>query len=352
MIVKDEEEVLERCLDSVKDVVDEIIIVDTGSTDKTKEIAYKFTDKVYDFEWINDFAAARNYSFSKATMEYCMWLDADDYIREEEREKILKLKEQYNDGDVDSFMIKYAVSFNEAGKSIFSYYRERIIRNFKKPLWQGKVHEVIPYFENRKYEDIEIEHRKISQKDPKRNLKIYEMMIKNGEKMNQREKFYYGRELFYNDEIEKAIFALEDFLNGRTGWIENKLEACRQLAACYEKLKMQEKRINILFYALKLMPPRAELCCEIGRYFMEKEEWDQAIFWYENALRSKKDLKSGAFVFEPFYDYIPAIQLCVCYDKIGETQKAYEYNELAGKYYSKSKPVESNRKYFKNKLNL
>ena len=109
MIVKDEEEVLERCLDSVKDVVDEIIIVDTGSTDKTKEIAYKFTDKVFDFEWINDFAAARNYSFSKATMEYCMWLDADDYIREEEREKILKLKEQYNYGYVYSFMIKYAV---------------------------------------------------------------------------------------------------------------------------------------------------------------------------------------------------------------------------------------------------
>ena len=68
MIVKNEEKVLARCLDSIRGFVDEIIIVDTGSDDDTKRIARKYTDKVYDFEWIDDFAAARNYSFSKATM--------------------------------------------------------------------------------------------------------------------------------------------------------------------------------------------------------------------------------------------------------------------------------------------
>ena len=72
MIVKNEEAVLARCLESVKDVVDEIIIVDTGSTDKTKQIAYRYTQNVYDFEWIDDFSAARNYSFSKATKDYQM----------------------------------------------------------------------------------------------------------------------------------------------------------------------------------------------------------------------------------------------------------------------------------------
>ncbi len=87
MIVKNEEKVLARCLESVKDIVDEIIIVDTGSTDKTKEIAYRYTQNVYDFEWIHDFSAARNYSFSKATKDYQMWLDADDIITEENRKK-------------------------------------------------------------------------------------------------------------------------------------------------------------------------------------------------------------------------------------------------------------------------
>ena len=74
MIIKNEEKTIARCLDSVKDLVDEIIIVDTGSTDKSKEIVSKYTDKVYDFEWVEDFAKARNFSFSKATKDYIMWL--------------------------------------------------------------------------------------------------------------------------------------------------------------------------------------------------------------------------------------------------------------------------------------
>ena len=87
MIVRNEEEVIERCLKSICDLVDEIIIVDTGSTDKTKQIVSKYTDKIYDFEWVNDFAKARNYSFSKATKDYILWLDADDVILEEDRKK-------------------------------------------------------------------------------------------------------------------------------------------------------------------------------------------------------------------------------------------------------------------------
>ena len=78
MIVKDEESVLKRCLDSISPLVDEIIIADTGSSDATREIAALFTDKIYDFPWIDDFSAARNFSFSKASMDYIMWMDADD----------------------------------------------------------------------------------------------------------------------------------------------------------------------------------------------------------------------------------------------------------------------------------
>lgn len=65
MIVKDEEKTLARCLNSVKSFIDEIIIVDTGSKDKTKEIAKSFNAQIYDFKWISDFAAARNFSLAK-----------------------------------------------------------------------------------------------------------------------------------------------------------------------------------------------------------------------------------------------------------------------------------------------
>lgn len=80
MIVKNEESNLSRCLDSVKDIVDEMVIVDTGSTDRTKEIALSYDAKVYDFEWIDDFAAARNYGIDRATGEWILVLDADEWL--------------------------------------------------------------------------------------------------------------------------------------------------------------------------------------------------------------------------------------------------------------------------------
>lgn len=92
MIVKSEEEVLERCLNSLKGLMDEIIIVDTGSTDSTKEIAARYTDKIYDFSWCDDFAAARNFSFSKATQEYIYAPDADEVLDDTNRRRFMMLK--------------------------------------------------------------------------------------------------------------------------------------------------------------------------------------------------------------------------------------------------------------------
>ncbi|WP_179232762.1 tetratricopeptide repeat-containing glycosyltransferase family 2 protein [Paenibacillus rigui] len=81
MIVKDEEKVLRRCLNSVAGLADEIIIVDTGSTDTTKQIAYQYTDKVFDYQWTNDFAAARNEAVRRATGRWILTLDADEYVQ-------------------------------------------------------------------------------------------------------------------------------------------------------------------------------------------------------------------------------------------------------------------------------
>jgi glycosyltransferase involved in cell wall biosynthesis/Flp pilus assembly protein TadD len=91
MIVKNEEDHLGKCLESVRGLFDEIIIVDTGSTDRTKEIAREFGAKVFDFVWIDDFAAARNEALSHATGDYAFWLDADDVVEPAEREKLRAL---------------------------------------------------------------------------------------------------------------------------------------------------------------------------------------------------------------------------------------------------------------------
>lgn len=80
MIVKNEEKVLERCLNSVKNIVNEIIIVDTGSSDQSKDIAKLFTDKIYNFEWCDDFSKARNFAASKASNDWILVLDADEFL--------------------------------------------------------------------------------------------------------------------------------------------------------------------------------------------------------------------------------------------------------------------------------
>ena len=91
MIVRDEEENLARCLGSVRGLFDEIVVVDTGSVDRTKEIAREFGARVFDFVWIDDFAAARNEALAHATGDYAFWLDADDVVEPDEKEKLRAL---------------------------------------------------------------------------------------------------------------------------------------------------------------------------------------------------------------------------------------------------------------------
>ena len=91
MIVKNEELNLAKCLMSVKPVADEIIVVDTGSTDKTKAIASALGAKVFDFPWTNDFSEARNYSLSKASGDWILVLDADEMVSPLDHDKLKKL---------------------------------------------------------------------------------------------------------------------------------------------------------------------------------------------------------------------------------------------------------------------
>ena len=99
MIVKNEEKVLPRILKPMKEIVDKILICDTGSTDRTKEIIREFTAEVYDFPWKNDFSAARNFISEKVSTDYWMWLDADDMITQENLYRLKQLKEISDGGE-------------------------------------------------------------------------------------------------------------------------------------------------------------------------------------------------------------------------------------------------------------
>ena len=143
MIVKNEEEVLERCLNSLKGLMDEIIIVDTGSTDSTKEIAARYTDKIYDFSWCDDFAAARNFSFSKATQEYIYAPDADEVLDDTNRRRFMMLKAALLP-EIEIVQMKYITpsKFNTVQNSS-SEYRPKLFKRLRTFTWINPVHETV-----------------------------------------------------------------------------------------------------------------------------------------------------------------------------------------------------------------
>ncbi len=350
MIVKNEEKVLKRCLDSVKDIVDEIIIVDTGSKDNTKEIAKKFTSKVLDFKWVDDFSKARNYSFSKATKDYILWLDADDIILKKDRLNFLKLKKSLSN-NVDVVMMKYNVGFDENGNTNFAYYRERLLKRSSNFKWESPIHEVIQPSGNIIYSNIAITHKKENHTSSIRNLKIFENMISNKTPLSSRQKYYYARELMYNNMYLEAIEKFNEFLEDKDGWIENKINACLDLSYCYFLLNDNYNELLSLLRSFLHSTPRAEILCSIGNYFLRNSNYEIAIYWYKQAIKIKPNLKSGAFCNLDYYKFIPYLNLCLCYYMLGDIETSKKYNEKAGKIKPKSEKYLYNKNFFDSILN-
>ena len=352
MILLNEEKLLGRCLDSVRGVFDEIILVDTGSTDKTKEIARKYTDKIYDFKWIQDFAAARNFSFAQATGDFIMWLDADDFIKPVDRQKLLDQKARLDDS-VDTVMCVYDYSFDAMGNPTFSFHRERIVKNCDRAKWEGVVHEVIPMFGKTIETDIAVSHGRVHIANPARNIEIYEKLLKSGKPFSPRDRYYYAKELHDHGRLADAIENFKLFLGTGKGWSEDCIRACNAMADCYRRLGNPDAALATRFDTFKYSVPRPEACCEIGQYFFDKKLFGQAIFWYELALReslilNKKPIKG--WVSKDYHGFIPALQLCLCHDKLGDYKKAAGYNKLAATFKPDHPSIAHNKAYFKNKF--
>lgn len=347
MIVKDEEEVLRQCLDSVKDIVDEMIIVDTGSSDKTKEIAKEFTEKVIDFEWIDDFSAARNFAFSQATMDYIFWLDADDILLEEDQEKFKQLKKELTD-DVDTVSMLYHIAFDEYDNPTFSYRRNRLVKRGKNFKWKGAVHEYLEFGGHVVSSDIAIRHRKKDKKKNRqndRNLKIYEKRLERGEEFTPRDTFYYSNELKDHRQYEKAIQYYHKFLEMDKGWIEDKIQACINLAACYQNLNNLEKEIEVLVKSIIYDVPRPEVSCRLGDLYKDRKLYDKAIFWYQLAIQVNLENHQG-FKQAIYSTWYPYLQLSVCYWHNGDKTLAVECNQKAKEYRPNDQTILQNEAFF------
>ena len=277
MIVKNEEKVLARCLDSICDLMDEIIIVDTGSKDRTKEIASRYTELVYDFAWTGDFSQARNFSFSLATGDYIYAADADEVIDEENRKKFRALKESLLSG-VEIVQMYYGNQLSQ--RTVYNFDRElrpklfKRVRNFQ---WIEPVHETVRLLPVVYDSDIEITHLP-GEGHGARDLQIFAEMTERGEALSPRLLNLYARELLISGSREELQRA-EDFFTAVADGEETEPAQMKE-ALCVVVRAARERGdfLKMYRYAMKDVASEgvSEVCFELGEYYLAQKEYTRS----------------------------------------------------------------------------
>lgn len=340
MIVKDEERVIRRCLSCVKPFADEIIVIDTGSKDQSASISREMGAVVDVYAWNDHFADARNYSFSKATKEYIFWLDADDVIDEENQKKLCELK-QWLDPSVDVVMMRYAMA-HAKGEAPLTFERERLLKRSRGFRWQGRIHETIAAEGKIIHSDITVCHQKEVVNDPGRNLRIFQTMRENKEPFSPRDWFYYARELKDHRKIEEAIDAYEIFLS-KEGWLEDRIQACYDLGSCYLQKKERTRALQTYFRSFAFEVPTSRICNAVGFWFLDVQRYAQAVYWFDQALRSTH---RGGFESEDEHLFLPMLESAICYYYLGERALAKTWFEAARTQHPDHPLIEKNARYF------
>jgi glycosyltransferase involved in cell wall biosynthesis len=344
MIVKDETETLDRALKSIEKVADEIIIIQTFPNSATKKICDKYKAKTYDFKWIEDFSAARNFAFSKATKDYILWMDADDFWEPQEIEKFLNLKTNAND-DIDAWMMGYVVRFDENGVPLMSVQRERLVKRSKGYEWHGPVHEclLIPETDKIAGVDIRIVHgTNRTEPNSDRNIRIYERQIANGKELDARELYHYGNELFDHKRYSEAIKTYEKLFKKPDLWIEHAISACGRCSEASNFLGKREDMLSYLTKSFEYDSPRAEATCQISNYFLENKNLKLAIFWSELSLMLVKP-EYSPILMENCWTWLPHAILANCFSMLGDYDRALKHNDEILKFKPTDPEAISNR---------
>ncbi|MBE5981743.1 MAG: glycosyltransferase family 2 protein [Paenibacillaceae bacterium] len=327
LIVKNEENVLARCLSSLKDLADEIILVDTGSTDTTKEIGARFGCKIFDFTWVDDFAAARNFSFEKAGMDYIYTADADEVIDEENRKRFMDLK-QCILPEIEIVQMKYTnqLQFNTT-YNFDCEYRPKLFKRNRRFEWLDPVHETIRLEPVVFDSEIEIIHLPEGNHS-KRDFDIFNKLIRKGIPLSKKLRSMYARELFISGEDQDFLKA-EDYFNGLLS--EDRTEEELKIIQCVLTRcgRIKKDGTQILKNALKNVAcgkASSEVCYDVGEYFMEAGDMNEAVIWFYNAAYETECELNIRYSGE-----LPLLKLAECYKQAGDMTQAKFYEELASK---------------------
>lgn len=284
MIVKNEEKHLARCLDSLQGLWDELVIVDTGSTDDTRKIAEGYTDRVYDYQWRDDFAHARNHAFSLAQSDYIYAPDADEVLTPESRRKFSRLKQTLLP-EIEIVQMIYVNRHDHRTTENFEKdYRPKLFKRLRTFEWIDPVHETVRLQPVVYDSDIEIIHMPDSS-HASRDLKILRSSVQKGFHLSARLHNMYARELYIAgtpEELKEAESFFHKSMKDPVRSEDEHMEALCILARINRIKKNYPEFLSLCLNGIAAAPC-AELCIEAGDYYMEIQDHENARDWYENA---------------------------------------------------------------------
>jgi len=347
MIVKNEEKFLPGCLESVKDLVDEIVIVDTGSTDDTKNIARKFRARIFEFEWQDDFSLARNESLRRTKGDWVLYLDADERIDRSYHEKIRKL---ISVGKADAFLLNLKSKIGTKSESqyhLVSY--PRLFRKLKGVAFKGKVHEqingaLVAAHARIVQTDIIITHLGYAQNDDVIREKAKRNYILLLSQVERRENYGYalyqlGQTEIVLGDIEKGMAHLYEAL--AAGGFGKPVEASIFGIIAENKFKLgdTEGALESCDKSLESAPSQSFALIMKGDVYLKTGKHREALEIYLKALeqyRSSVLLGKAATAIEPVFD------VEVLYSKIGVAASLSGDLETAKDYLARA--AEGNKK--------
>lgn len=323
MIVKNEEKFIERCLRSISDYVQQIIIVDTGSTDRTVEICEQFTNDIYYYEWTNDFAAARNYALQYASTDYILQLDADETVEEMD-------PDVFDNLDQDGYLIKI---INNLGNGLSeTHLFLRLFRNKPEYRYEGMLHEQINVMKHNVTTgrlSFHINHdgyldQVVKSKDKlKRNMEIIKWELKhNPTSFNY---MNYGAQLLHEERYAEALEAFkQSYALGNQYTFTKKV--IMNILKCLTRLKRFDEAIAVANDAIKLYPNSIDIRYQLGLIYMDLGYVRDAEVCF------LKCRESGLLGEQTDYDYyegtgsfLALTKLCEIYIKDNDVEKARQF---------------------------
>ena len=284
MIVRDEERLLARCIESFKEAFDELNIVDTGSTDGTPEIAAQFGARLRSFTACNgpdgriqDFGLARNVSLDMATQEWLIWMDADDVLQPGGAEKMRGWAAKGGFAALD-VTIQW---------DAHTWLQRRLLRNDKRNRFVGRIHEYPdahgPIATDRDIRIVHLPDKRGKEPSIDRNLRLCELETRENP-TNLHNLFYYANALRLAGRFDEAILRYLQYLALGGAFLNEKYMAAFFLAECHFRMRRWRDCIDAAFNAVRIDPRYAEAHCLIADCYGELREYAFARQWYRSAI--------------------------------------------------------------------